>query len=96
MPKDLGWTVDSNFIVPGFGLTGPAQPVNLDRSKFVSESALDTAIGTIHKAADLPYLTMNDKVFAARYSVAVTIPRAEVEEVEPEVELTTYEETASK
>lgn len=71
--KDLSLAVDSNFVVRGLGLTGPTQPNDANRAVFVSEASLDTAIGSIHKTADKPHLTMNDKVFAARYSLAGNI-----------------------
>ena len=70
------WMVDADFVVPGLNNPNNAQPTNTDRAKFVSESSLDTAIATVHAAKDRPHLTMNDKVFAARYTVAVTYPRA--------------------
>jgi hypothetical protein len=45
---------------------GAALVDDATRAKFVSEASLTTAMAGIHKAADLPHLTLNDKVFAAR------------------------------
>lgn len=84
--KESAWIVDSNFPVKGLGLAGVPQPTNLNRSVFVSESSLDTAIATIHKASDLPSLTLNDKVFAARYTIAGMTPLSTEEEPEPDPE----------
>lgn len=45
---------------------GAALVDDATRAKFVSEASITTAMASIHKAADLPHLTLNDKVFAAR------------------------------
>lgn len=86
--KETAVTVDSNFVVKGLGLTGPAQPNDTNRAVFSSEATLNTAIAGVHKAADLPHLTMNDKVFAARYGIAALSPSPTVfgQEEEPEPE----------
>ena len=72
--KEAQWTVDADFVVKGFGLTGVTQPNDANKAIFVSEASLDTAIATIHKAVDRPYLTLNDKVYAARHSLGVLTP----------------------
>jgi len=72
--KEAQWSVDPDFVVKGWGLAGVTQPTDANKAAFVSEASLDTAIGSIHKAADKPYLTLNDKVYAARFSIPAVTP----------------------
>jgi len=56
------------FIVKNHNTQGVTQVSDANRAVFASEVTLNTAIGATVAAKDLPYLTMNDKVFAARYT----------------------------
>lgn len=80
--------VTTNFIVPRLNVSGQTQPTDGEKAVFASETTLDIAANPKHKAADRPHLTMNDKVFAARYGVASIepVPVVSVIEEEPEPE----------
>lgn len=59
---------------------------------FITEKSLDTAIGAVVPAKDKPHLTLNDKVYAARFGSGATpkaadAPSATEPEPEPEPEL---------
>jgi hypothetical protein len=65
---------NNNFVVKNLNSAGATQPTDTDRAVFRSEATLDTAVATVHAAKDRPYLTQNDKVFAARYTIGVFNP----------------------
>jgi len=62
--------LSESFIVKNHNVSGVTQVADAQRTPFVSEASLDTAIGATVAAKDKPYLTMNDKIFAARYAVS--------------------------
>lgn len=68
--------VDANFVSKNLNVPGAAQPTDANRAVFVSEASLDTAIAAVHAAKDRPNLTINDKVFAARYAIPAVNPLA--------------------
>lgn len=62
---------------------GAAAVDDATRAKFVSEASITTAMATIHKTADLPHLTLNDKVFAARIKLGTPAAPDPAEEPAP-------------
>lgn len=75
--------VDANFIAKGLNVSGAPAITDSERNTFVSEAALTAGMVGTHKAADVPYLTMNDKVFAARHNLASLTPVAAEAEASP-------------
>lgn len=56
--------LDANFVVPGLAAGQPPNAAEL--GKFDSLTSLEASLPTSVAAKDLPYLTVNDKVYAAR------------------------------
>lgn len=84
--RALSAIVDANFIAKGLNVSGAPAITDSERNVFVSEASLIAGMVGTHKAADLPYLTMNDKVFAARYNLASLSPLSHEVEIEEEPE----------
>lgn len=72
--RALETIVTANFIVPRLNVTGVTQPTDGEKQAFASETTIDIVANPMHAAKDRPYLTMNDKVFAARYGIVNLTP----------------------
>lgn len=72
--RALDAIVSANFIVPRLNVTGEVQPTAGEKAMFSDEATLDVVANPKHAAKDRPHLTMNDKVFAARYGTASISP----------------------
>lgn len=72
--RALSPLVDAGFVAKGLNVSGAPAITDSERNVFVSEVSLLAGMTGTHKVADLPHLTMNDKVFAARHNLASLTP----------------------
>jgi hypothetical protein len=59
--------LDANFVQPGLAVGQPPNAAEI--GKFDTLTTLEAALPSFINAKDLPYLTVNDKVFAARHKI---------------------------